>query len=155
MASTPRVQEATLSKEVNFFVNKGTTSTPNFVMVGCGTSKDYGGSANIITLNCDAGKLKVSDGEEPDFDFQLTGFVFQYATANIATNVSAREFETWFAAVPQVPKQYKLAGKYTGDLVRTFTAVIASFRESGSNGEARTYTISLQISGTPALTDQA
>lgn len=155
MASTPRVQEAVLSKEVNFFVNKGTTEVPNFVMVGCGTSKDYGGAANIITLNCDKGKIKVSDGEEPDYDFQLTGFVFQYATANVATNVSAREFEEWFAEVPQVAREYKLAGKHTGDLVRAFTAVIASFRESGSNGEARTYTISFQISGTPVLSDQA
>jgi len=143
-----------LSKDVNFFVNKGSIGTPNFVMVGCGTSKDYGGAANIITLNCDSGKKKVSDGEEPDYDFQLTGFVFQYASADEATNVSAREFEEWFAATPQVPRQYKLAGKFANDLVRTFTAVMASFRESGSNGEARTYTISFQISGTPVLSDQ-
>lgn len=151
---TARVQPATMGREVNVFVNKGTTSTPNWVMVGCATSKDYGGTANTITLNCDSGKIKMSDGEDPEYDLQLTGFVFQYATADQATNVSALEFETWFGTVPQVPMQYRLAGKYTDDVVRTFTATIASFRETGSNGEARTYAVSLQITAKPALTKQ-
>ncbi|MCF2443653.1 hypothetical protein L0657_06770 [Dyadobacter sp. CY345] len=152
--ATARVQEAVLSNEVNLFVNKGTTASPNFVMVGCATSKDYGLAINTITLNCDNGKIKIAP-EEPDFDLQLTGFVFQYATANVAANVSAREFEEWASEFPQAPREYKLAGRHTGDLVREFEAVIASFRETGSNGEARTYSVSFQISGTPELSDQA
>lgn len=155
MASTARVQPATLSKEINLFVDKGTTGSPSYIMVGCLTAKDYGYANNIITLNCDAGKIKVPDGEDPDFDLQLNGFVFQYAPGDEATNVSAREFEEWGMAVPQIARRYKLAGKHTGDLVRAFTAVIASFREAGNNGEARTYNISLQIQQTPVLSDQA
>jgi hypothetical protein len=155
MAATARVQEAVLAKEVNFFVNKGTIVTPNWVMVGCGNSKDYGLANEMITLNCDSGKRKFPSGEEPEFDFQLTGFVFEYATANEATNVSAREFEEWASVVPQEVRQYRLAVKHVGDTVRTFLAYIATFRDSGSNGEARTYTISFTIDQTPVLTSQA
>lgn len=155
MPATARVQEAVLAKEVNFFVNKGTIATPNWVMVGCGNSKDYGLANEMITLNCDSGKRKFPSGEEPEFDFQLSGFVFEYATANKATNVSATEFETWASAVPQVLRQYRLAGKHIGDTVRTFNAYIATFRETGSNGEARTYTIGFTIDETPTLTAQA
>ncbi|MET7253465.1 hypothetical protein [Dyadobacter fermentans] len=149
-----RIDPAVLNREVNFFVNKGTEAAPNWIMVGCGNSKDYGGAANLVTLNCDSGKKKVPDGEEPDYDMQLTGFVFEYAAADIATNVSRREFETWFKTVPQVLRSYRLAGKYTNDLVREFQAYIASFRETGSNGEARTYTIAFTIVGLPELSDQ-
>lgn len=155
MAATARAQEPVLNKEVNFFVNKGTEAVPNWVMVGCATTKDYGLATEMITLNCDSGKRKVPSGEEPEFDLNLTGFVFEYATANKATNVSAREFEEWASEVPQERRQYRLAGKHIGDTVRTFNGYIASFREAGSNGEARTYTLGITIDETPVLTDQA
>jgi hypothetical protein len=154
MAAPDRVQEAVLSKEVNFFVNKGTSSVPNWVMVGCGNSKDYGFANEMLTLNCDSGKRKVPSGEDPEYDFQLTGFVFEYATADQATNVSAREFEAWGSATPQVLRQYRLAGQFKDDVVRTFSAYIASFRDTGSNGEARTYTISFSIDEKPVITSQ-
>lgn len=149
-----RNNEAVLNKEVNLLVNKGTTEAPNWVLVGCGTSKDYGGAINVLTLNCDSGKRKVHDGEDADYDLQFTGFVFEYAAGNVATNVSRREFETWFKTNPQVAKEYRLAGKYTDDLVREFEALIVTFRETGNNGEARTYTISFQFVTLPELSDQ-
>lgn len=155
MAATARVQEAVLAKERNLFVNKGTVETPNWVMVGCATSKDYGFATEMLTLNCDSGKRKVPSGEEPEFDLQLTGFVFEYASGNQATNVSAREFEDWGSEIPQEARQYRLAGKHIGDTVRTFSAYIASFRETGANGEARTYTIGFTFVSPPVLTDQA
>lgn len=148
-----RIEPAVLSKEVNVFLNKGTSGSPQFVMVGCATSKDYGLSNNIIDLNCDSGKRVVGDGEDPTYDLQLTGFVFEYGD-DAATNVSAREFEEMAAARPLEKHQYKLAGKYTGDTVRTFDAIIATFRETGSNGEAMTYTVGFRIDGVPVLTSQ-
>ena len=149
-----RINPAVMNKEVNFFVNKGTEAAPNWVMVGCGNSKDYGGAVNMVTLNCDSGKRKFPDGEEADYDAQLTGFVFEYDAADQATNVSAREFENWFKTVPQERRQYRLAGKYENDTVSTFWAFIATFRTSGSNGEARTYTIAFTFDGLPVLTSQ-
>ncbi len=157
MAATARVQPAVLAADVNLFVNKEADpeEDPDFVMVGCATSKDYGLANKTIELNCDSGKTTVSSNEEPTYDLQLQGFVFQPATADVATNVSAIEFEQWASAVPQVPKLYKLAGKYIGDPVRTFEAYIASFRESGQNGEARTYTVALTFVKKPVITAQA
>ncbi|MCE6992102.1 hypothetical protein [Dyadobacter sp. CY323] len=149
-----RANEAVLNKEVNLFVNKGTTGSPNFVMVGCGTSKDYGGAINVLKLNCDSGTRKVHDGEDAEYDLNFTGFVFEYASANVAANVSRREFETWFKTNPQIAREYRLAGKYEDDLVRDFSAIIASFRESGNNGEARTYNMSFQFDGLPEFSDQ-
>jgi hypothetical protein len=155
MAAAARQQDAVLAKERNLFVNKGTEAVPNWVMVGCATQKDYGLATEMLTLNCDAGKRKVPSQEEPDFDLQLTGFVFQYAAADEATNVSALEFEQWASVVPQERRQYRYSGKYAGDPIRTFFAYIASFRESGSNGEAMTYNVNLQIDGTPVISEQA
>lgn len=141
-----------MAKEVNLFVDKVSGETPAYVMIGCGTSKDYGGSRNTVTLNCDAGKIRLPDGDDPEYDVQFTGFVFEYASANVAANVSAKEMEQWFQS--GVVKKWKLAGKFDGDTVRSFEASIASFRESGSNGEARTYSISLMIKAMPTLTTQ-
>jgi hypothetical protein len=149
-----RIEPAVLSKEVNVFLNKGTEGAPDWVMVGCATSKDYGLSNNIIDLNCDSGLRRVHDGEDPVYDLQLTGMVFEYGD-EADENVSAKDFEEMAQARPLAKHQYRLAGKYTGDTVRTFFAIIATFRETGSNGEARTYTCGFQIDGIPVLTTQA
>lgn len=150
MAARPN--EAVMAKEVNLFVDKVGGETPAYVMIGCGNSKDYGGSRNTVTLNCDAGKQRLPDGEDPEYDVQLTGFVFEYASGNVAANVSAKEMEQWFQS--GVVKKWRLAGKFDGDTVRTFDASITSFRISGSNGEAQTYSISLLIKQMPTLTTQ-
>lgn len=155
MAAAARQQDAVLAKERNLYVNKGTEAVPNWVMVGCATQKDYGLATEMLTLNCDAGKRRVPSGEEPEFDFQLTGFVFQYAAGDAATNVSAQEFEEWASEVPQERRQYRYTGKYAGDTTRTFWGFIGSFRESGSNGEAMTYNIGITIDETPVLSATA
>ncbi|MCF0060120.1 hypothetical protein MUK70_12790 [Dyadobacter chenwenxiniae] len=122
-------------------------------MVGCATSKDWGLSNNILELNCDSGKRTVDDGEDSTYDFQLTGMVFEYGD-EAADNVSAFDFETLAQTKPQPLNQYRLAGKFSGDTVRTFFARIATFRETGSNGEARTYTVGFRVDGVPVLSRQ-
>jgi hypothetical protein len=151
MAKQARVQTAVLAKERNLFVNKGTAQAPSWVLVGCATGKDYGLANEMIKLNCDSGARQVDSGEDPVYDFQLNGFVFQYAEDELATNVSAEDFETWASVKPQVRRQYKYEGKYANDTIRTFWAYIASFRESGTNGEAMTYTVGLNIDEPPVL----
>jgi hypothetical protein len=155
MAAAARQQDAVLAKERSLYVNKGTEAVPDWVLVGCATQKDYGFATEMLTLNCDSGKRRVPSQEEPDFDLQLTGFVFEYATADEADNVSAIEFEQWGSVVPQERRQYRYEGKYLGDAVRTFFAYIGSFRESGSNGEAMTYNVSFTIDETPVITAKA
>jgi|GEM_PF-4446756 len=155
MAAAARVQPAVLAKERNLFVNKGSVGTPAWVLVGCATGKEYGLANEMIKLNCDAGTRNIDNGEDSVYDFNLNGFVFQYATGDVATNVSAGEFEGWAAAKPQVRRQYKYEGKFIGDSIRTFFAYIASFRETATNGEAATYAIALTIDETPVVTAQA
>lgn len=150
---TARPKELSLSKETSLFVNKGTTEEPNWVKVGCGISKDYGVTKNILTANCDSGKIKVDDGEDAEYDLQFTGFVFEYASANQATNVSAKEFEEWCGS--GTLKEYRLARPYTGDTVRTFKAYIGTFRETGGNGEIRQYNIALNFESKPTYSTQA
>lgn len=150
---TARPQEVVLSKETSLFVNKGTTEAPNWIKVGCGTSKDYGFTKSILTANCDSGTIKVDSGEDPEFDLQFTGFVFEYASANVAANVSASEFEDW--GIAGAMKEYRLSRPYTGDRVRTFNAYIASFRETGGNGEIRQYNIGLNFQQKPTMSVQA
>jgi hypothetical protein len=157
MPAPDRVISAVMAADYNLFVNKelDPEEEPNFVMVGCTNSKDYGLANKMVELNCDAGKITVPSNEKPTYDLQIQGFVFQYPSGEVATNVSALEFEQWGAAVPQPFRQYKLAGKYKDDPVRTFWATIASFRESGQNGEARTYTVAFAFKDSPVITAQA
>lgn len=149
---TARVNELVTGREIFLEVDKSATETPSWVTVGCAKSIDFGGAVEALVANCQSGKIKTYSGEDADYDASISGFVFYYSTGNVATNVSAAEFEGWMNA--KTIKTFRIASTKTGDPVRTFPGIITNFRFTAEVAGLAEYTISIMASTLPTLTAQ-
>ena len=150
---TARTQALITGREIYIEVDKSATETPEWVTVGCAKSINYNGAKEILTANCQSGKKKVASGDDPDYTVSISGFVFFYATADVATNVSHAEFEGWMNA--GIMKKYRIASAKTGDPIRTFPGIISSCDLTDEVYGLAEYSVSITASTKPVITAQA
>lgn len=142
-----RTKEIALGYDFRLKVNKTDANPAVYVPLGCAKSIESSLDKEILEANCFSGLTQIASGQQAKEGFSVSGFVFIYATANVAGNVSAAELKQW--ARDGVTKQYQFAGIHVGDPVETFSAVISNFSQTAAPEGIAEYSFSLVVDGTP------
>lgn len=119
-----------------------------FVVIGCATQINWTSNIAMLEANCYSGKEMLPSGDNAVKSINITGVVKEYATADVATNVSSYELELWHDS--GALKSFKYARPHVGDVVREFDGFVTEYSEEGAPNGLQTYaaTITPQKKGT-------
>lgn len=134
-----------------FSISIEKSGTP--IIIGCASNVDYQGQKEVLTANCQSGKKKIVSGDDPDYTITVTGFVQIYSGAQIATNISSTEIETFMQNGTEI--NWKYAGPHTGDPVRSGTGFISSYTMGTPVEGLATYNFVITPFEMPEITTQA
>jgi hypothetical protein len=115
-----RTTEAALGRDFRLLIKKGTDIT-----VGCANNITYTGQKEVLTGNCQNGKIQMPSGDDPTYSLQVSGSVFIYSSANASANISSTEIEQYMQDGEEI--EWVLTGKHEGDPTRSGTGFVTNF----------------------------
>ena len=125
--------------ETTLAVDKADNDT--FVVIKCATQINWSSDKAMLEANCYGGKEMLPSGDDAVKSMTINGQVKEYSTADLATNVSSYEIETWHNA--GTLKKWKYARPHEGDTVREFEGFVTNYTEEGSPNGLQTYTATI------------
>lgn len=141
-----RTIELAAGKEFYLTVEK--SGSP--VVVGCASNIDYSGQKEVLTANCQSGKLQIPSGDDPTYTITVNGFYMVYTSAHQAANVSATEIEGYMQASQEI--EWSFRGPHVGDPIRSGTGFITNFQIGAPVEGFATYNFTITPFEMPVIT---
>lgn len=139
-----RTTEATLGRDFVLSIKKITD-----IIVGCANNITYTGQKEVLTGNCQKGKIQMPSGDDPTYSIQVSGIVFIYASANVAANVSSTEIEQYMQDSNEI--EWIFRGKHVDDPKRSGKGYVTNFELAAPVDGFATYNFTITPFEMPTL----
>lgn len=123
------------------------------VVVGCASNIDYSGQKEVLTANCQSGKLQIPSGDDPTYTITVNGFYMIYTTEHAPDNVSATEIEIHMQNSQEI--EWTFRGPHVGDPIRSGTGFITNFQIGAPVEGFATYNFTITPFAMPVITTVA
>jgi len=126
-----RTEEVVLGNETVIAVDKvSTEESTTFTVIACATSLEWNSSVDTNDVVCYGGEKVLPSGRKPKAQATLSGIVKEYASADIASNVSIRDLYGWHKDKKRL--KFAIQRPFDGDAIKTAWGYITQVGEQGS-----------------------